>query len=119
MSSIIYYSHKLVLKSSYKLNRQLSDSKLQRKLLVVLLIINALTKCCVGSSVSGLTTSSQSLGSGIFIIRSPESTTAPPGDEVQFECELNLLPEKLEWRFRPQDISTEKDYFVNVHKSVS
>ncbi|XP_037935674.1 interference hedgehog isoform X2 [Teleopsis dalmanni] len=37
---------------------------------------------------------------GVHIVRSPESAVAPKGDEVVFECELNLNPERLEWRFR-------------------
>ncbi|XP_036338791.1 interference hedgehog isoform X2 [Rhagoletis pomonella] len=37
---------------------------------------------------------------GVHIVRSPESAVAPKGDEVVFECELNLLWERLEWRFR-------------------
>lgn len=37
---------------------------------------------------------------GVFIERAPESAVAPKGDEVVFECELNLKPDRLEWRFR-------------------
>lgn len=37
---------------------------------------------------------------GVHIVRSPESAVAPKGDEVVFECELNLTPDRLEWRFR-------------------
>ncbi len=40
------------------------------------------------------------------------------GDEVQFECELNLEPEKLEWRFRPQDSPNDRDTFINVNRNV-
>lgn len=38
---------------------------------------------------------------GVHVVRSPESAVAPQGDEVVFECELNLAPERLEWKFRP------------------
>lgn len=38
---------------------------------------------------------------GVYFERSPESTIAPLRDEVLFSCELNLEPDRLEWRFRP------------------
>uniref|UniRef100_A0ABK9NH39 Interference hedgehog n=1 Tax=Glossina morsitans morsitans TaxID=37546 RepID=A0ABK9NH39_GLOMM len=37
---------------------------------------------------------------GVHVVRSPESAVAPKGDEVVFECELNLSPERLKWKFR-------------------
>ncbi|XP_044249756.1 interference hedgehog isoform X2 [Drosophila takahashii] len=37
---------------------------------------------------------------GVLFERAPESAVAPKGDEVVFECELNLKPDRLEWRFR-------------------
>ncbi|XP_067635642.1 interference hedgehog isoform X2 [Eurosta solidaginis] len=43
---------------------------------------------------------SQPSSLGVHIIRSPESAVAPKSDEVVFECELNLAPDRLEWRFR-------------------
>lgn len=56
---------------------------------------------------------------GTFMTKSPESTDAPPGDEVQLQCELNLPPEKLEFRFRPQNSShNERDQLINIHKMV-
>lgn len=56
---------------------------------------------------------------GTFMIKSPESTDAPPGDEVQLQCELNLPPEKLEFRFRPQISSPDaRDRVINIHKMV-
>lgn len=56
---------------------------------------------------------------GTYMIKSPESTDAPPGDEVQLACELNLPPEKLEFRFRPQGSShDERDQLINIHKMV-
>lgn len=47
-----------------------------------------------------LSAASQSSSLGVHIVRSPESAVAPKGDEVVFECELNLAPDRLEWRFR-------------------
>lgn len=56
---------------------------------------------------------------GTFMTKSPESTDAPPGDEVQLQCELNLPPEKLEFRFRPQISSPDaRDKLINIHKMV-
>lgn len=56
---------------------------------------------------------------GTFMTKSPESTDAPPGDEVQLQCELNLPPDKLEFRFRPQNSSPEdRDQLVNIHEMV-
>jgi hypothetical protein len=50
----------------------------------------------------------------------PESTDAPTGDEVQLRCELNLPPDKVEFRFRPQNSSPdERDRLINVQKMVS
>ncbi|XP_065364606.1 interference hedgehog [Calliphora vicina] len=37
---------------------------------------------------------------GVHFERSPESAVAPKGDEVVFECEVNLAPDRLEWKFR-------------------
>lgn len=39
---------------------------------------------------------------GVVMERQPESTIAPLYDEVLFECSLNLVPDRIEWRFRPQ-----------------
>ncbi|XP_011183135.1 interference hedgehog isoform X1 [Zeugodacus cucurbitae] len=49
---------------------------------------------------SELSAASQSSSLGVYIVRSPESAVAPKGDEVVFECELNMTPDRLEWRFR-------------------
>uniref|UniRef100_A0A182FQQ4 Interference hedgehog n=1 Tax=Anopheles albimanus TaxID=7167 RepID=A0A182FQQ4_ANOAL len=51
------------------------------------------------------------------MIRSPESTIAPADDEVLFECELNLLPERLDWRFRPQGASGARKDYVYIGKN--
>lgn len=36
-------------------------------------------------------------------IKYPESVTAPAGDTVNFECEVNVPGERLEWRTRIGD----------------
>ncbi|XP_060665742.1 interference hedgehog-like [Drosophila nasuta] len=56
-----------------------------------------------GSTVAFFSSSSSSSSSnllGVYIERGPESAVAPKGDEVVFECEMNLKPDRLEWRFR-------------------
>ena len=59
-------------------------------------------------------------GLGTFMTKSPESTDAPPGDEVQLQCELNLPPDKLEFRFRPQNSNPDdRDQLININKMVS
>ncbi|XP_019891234.2 interference hedgehog [Musca domestica] len=37
---------------------------------------------------------------GVHVVRSPESAVAPKGDEVVFECEMNLTPDRFKWKFR-------------------
>lgn len=57
---------------------------------------------------------------GTYMSIQPESTDAPTGDEVQLRCELNLPPDKVEFRFRPQNASPdERDRLINVQKMVS
>lgn len=53
------------------------------------------------------------------MIRSPESTIAPLRDEVLFECELNLNPDRLEWRFRSSDSNGIVDDYLYLRKNVS
>lgn len=56
---------------------------------------------------------------GTYMSIQPESTDAPTGDEVQLRCELNLPPDKVEFRFRPQNASPdERDRLINVQKMV-
>lgn len=52
------------------------------------------------------------------MIRSPESTIAPLRDEVLFECELNLNPERLEWRFRASNSKGIVDDYLYLSKNV-
>lgn len=35
---------------------------------------------------------------GLWFVRSPEPIVAPPGDEVVFECSLNIPAEQVRWR---------------------
>lgn len=57
---------------------------------------------------------------GVQMIRSPEPSIAPDGDEVQFECELNLEPERLEWRFLPQDkLGDNQNDYIYMNSNVS
>lgn len=53
---------------------------------------------------------------GVHMDRSPESTIAPLFDEVLFECQLNLKPDELKWRFRP--LNSRADYKY-INKNVS
>lgn len=48
------------------------------------------------------TTSAKAEKFGAYMERQPESTIAPLYDEVLFECGLNLVSDRIEWRFRPQ-----------------
>lgn len=84
-----------------------------QKPLIVLLLISALL-----SELNAFGHDTES-SLGTFMIKSPESTDAPPGDEVQLQCELNLPPEKVEFRFRPQNSNPdERDRLINIHKMV-
>ncbi|XP_055544266.1 interference hedgehog-like isoform X2 [Wyeomyia smithii] len=70
------------------------------------------------SSSGGSGSSSSSTKSlGVYMIRSPESTVAPAGDEVLFECELNLTPERLEWRFRNQFSQGNREDYTYLDKN--
>uniref|UniRef100_A0A182SNC1 Uncharacterized protein n=1 Tax=Anopheles maculatus TaxID=74869 RepID=A0A182SNC1_9DIPT len=66
-----------------------------------------------GSSARSSSGNTGASGLGVYIIRAPESTIAPADDEVLFECELNLVPEQLDWRFRAQGTAgLRKDYVI-------
>ncbi|XP_034474775.1 interference hedgehog [Drosophila innubila] len=52
-----------------------------------------------GNSVSSPPPVPPSAGDGMRILRAPESTVAPPGDEVVLECETSLPPERFEWSY--------------------
>jgi hypothetical protein len=56
---------------------------------------------------------------GTYMSIQPESTDAPAGDEVQLRCEMNLPPDKVEFRFRPLNASPdERDRLINVRNMV-
>ncbi|XP_037724607.1 interference hedgehog isoform X1 [Drosophila subpulchrella] len=54
--------------------------------------------------------SSSGANLGVLFERAPESAVAPKGDEVVFECELNLKPDRLEWRFRRSGFTEPEPY---------
>lgn len=65
------------------------------RLVVVLLLTISIHTILANDSGS-----SSGANLGVLFERAPESAVAPKGDEVVFECELNLKPDRLEWRFR-------------------
>ncbi|XP_053693897.1 interference hedgehog-like [Sabethes cyaneus] len=84
----------------------------------------SLSTAAASASVSGGSSSSSSSSAagttkslGVYMIRSPESTVAPAGDEVLFECELNLIPERLEWRFRNQYSQGSREDYTYLDKN--
>lgn len=71
---------------------------------------------CIGCCALALRTCSASK-LGVHMDRSPESTIAPLFDEVLFECQLNLKPDELKWRFRP--LNSRADYkYINKNVSI-
>lgn len=73
------------------------------RLVVVLLV---LMTTCIYTLQASDSNSSVATTLGVLFERAPESAVAPKGDEVVFECELNLKPDRLEWRFRRGDSSS-------------
>lgn len=108
--------HKAMAPHLYNFSTKLSTCLVKELVLLVLLVTNILPQCrCLASS-------SSSSKFGVHVIRSPESTIAPQGDEVQFECELSLVPERLEWRFLPQDRLGDNQHeytYMNINVSMS
>ncbi|XP_046801983.1 interference hedgehog isoform X2 [Lucilia cuprina] len=90
----------------------LSSSSSSRSVLPTAASTASSSFCCSSSSCSFfksvifilvILTSARGLQSsilGVYFERSPESAVAPKGDEVVFECEVNLAPDRLEWKFR-------------------
>ncbi|XP_052857273.1 interference hedgehog isoform X2 [Drosophila gunungcola] len=68
------------------------------RLILVLLLASSVSH--IHANDGGASSASAPATLGIFFERAPESAVAPKGDEVVFECELNLKPDRLEWRFR-------------------
>ncbi|XP_017114201.1 interference hedgehog isoform X1 [Drosophila elegans] len=67
---------------------------------LILVLLLASSVCHIHANDGGASSASAPATLGIFFERAPESAVAPKGDEVVFECELNLKPDRLEWRFR-------------------
>lgn len=97
--------------------------------LIILLLLQLLLeneRYCVTaishrSSSSSTTTKAEKFGA--YMERQPESTVAPLYDEVLFECGLNLVSDRIEWRFRPQkqrsnSVNIHSDY-INLNRMVS
>ncbi|KAJ6636752.1 Interference hedgehog [Pseudolycoriella hygida] len=76
--------------------------------LYILIIGNIFPSCKCSSHSSKL---------GVHMVRSPESTIAPLGDEVLFECELNLSPDSMEWRFRSTNSSGMVNDYLYLNKN--
>lgn len=74
---------------------------LKRLIVVVLLVLKNVTGS--GSSF------------GMQMVKSPESSVAPEGDEVIFECELSLAPDKFIWRFQSE--LNKHNEFKYLHKN--
>jgi hypothetical protein len=78
MSSAIYCSHKLLLKSQYLFSRNLIYiSSNNKKYLILFFIINLLIKCCTSTITSDVNAPPSSFT--IYMIKSPETTIAPQG----------------------------------------
>jgi hypothetical protein len=91
------------------------SSDYKQQILLILLSINILITLSYVCAHDG--SGETSLGTYMTIV--PDSTDAPAGDEFQIPCELNLPPEKVEFRFRPQNSTPdERDRLINVHKMV-
>lgn len=44
---------------------------------------------------------------GLWFVRSPEPIVAPPGDEVVFECSLNVGSESVRWKHNAEYLPSE------------
>ncbi|EDW12564.1 interference hedgehog [Drosophila mojavensis] len=64
---------------------------------LLLLFLSVLTSLLAAIPV--LQANAPSAGPGVRILRPPESTVAPSGDEVVFVCETSLPPEHFEWSY--------------------
>lgn len=47
------------------------------------------------------------IDTGLSFVRSPEPIVAPPGDEVMFECSLNIPWESVRWRHNSEYLPRE------------
>ncbi|XP_075233056.1 interference hedgehog-like isoform X2 [Lycorma delicatula] len=56
---------------------------------------------------------------GLWFVRSPEPIVAPPGDEVVFECSLNVPAELVRWRHMGELLSMDQNTDSSVRISSS
>ncbi|XP_060666024.1 interference hedgehog [Drosophila nasuta] len=70
-----------------------------RRLLSTSLPLLLLTSLLAAIPVLQAAASSSSSSPGVSIVRAPESTVAPLGDEVVLVCETSLPPDRFEWSF--------------------
>lgn len=68
----------------------------------MVLEINRHHVAAISSRSSSSSASTKADKFGAYMERQPESTVAPLYDEVLFECGLNLVSDRIEWRFRSQ-----------------
>lgn len=76
-------------------------------------------QCSFGNGAAATSVPPTTAKFSVHMVRSPESAVAPAKDEVLFECELNVKPDQLRWRFRPQSTKPEKNNFVYLNKHVT
>lgn len=69
---------------------------------IALLLVQIIAELHIVSAITPVNTSVKTETFGAFLERQPESTIAPLYDEVVFECAINLVPDRIEWRFHPQ-----------------
>lgn len=101
-------------KEEHHRRRSLATTMTMRSInrIVIYMAICYLTSINVGfcEAMGGGAGSGESGGGGrskfgLYSVRSPESTIAPIGDEVVFECGLSVHPDRIVWRFLPQNAS--------------
>lgn len=118
-------NQKIAKKQTTKMTKIIKFQLIQRSmatsytLLWIFLILNLLFRSCHCSTQQQPQQEQPSSKLGVHMVRSPESTVAPLRDEVLFECELNLEPERLDWRFRSLSSKGTKDDFIYLNKNVS
>lgn len=85
----------------------------------VILLANIFLPCQCYHNNGQLSSSTPSAAKfSVHMVRSPESAVAPVKDEVLFECELNVKPDQLRWRFRPQSIKSTVNNYIYLKKNV-
>lgn len=85
----------------------------------VILLANIFLPCqCFYNNGQQLSSTPSPAKFSVHMVRSPESAVAPVKDEVLFECELNVKPDQLRWRFRPQSVKSTSNNYVYLKKNV-